>query len=1169
KGKNENDNASIASISRVYSCGSNERNQLGREGTWKRFQVIPELNNHLVVQLSCGYNHSLALTEAGQVFGFGCNLFGQLGIRTEHESLPKPTLIKKLAHEIIIQVACGGTHSIALTKKGLLYSWGSNGFGQLGTGDKGRCLYDPVVITKLSSIAVRCISAGGSHSMAVSYGNNIYVWGKNEFGQLGLGDTANRLSPCFQSALSNQEICYVSCGDDHSAAITRDGGLFTWGAGMYGQLGHGKFSNELLPRRVCELMGLQVSQVSCGRCHTLVVIGSKGRIYSFGLNGCGQLGIGTQTSESSPVKISGPWVEFDANEVTVRRISGPVVELNVNPEIKIESEWKDIDERMSIEDVDDDDFSGERDISLSPTFISSKGDDSDSPVVEEPEDMESAPCGRSSVEISEYISDPDSDCETEKPIFSNHLVSSLGGSVPGSHPRVNHVKLLAASASKGDQSFILTTRLDVNFSAVDYRNIGSTGNIYVFDNSVFDNMLLIDADERIPDEIIEYIESTFGSVASWNGSYLSSKTSESSPRINWESAYYGFNCLRKCPNQRLTEIAMNVIQEHLFPTLPTNCDNLDDEALRIFLLLPLFHIFHSEVQLKKIATLLSPFSKCMNRLNESAKKCVELWMTAVDKEYFQKLVEAYKSGVIFNLKEISEVKKKEEEEKVIHRGSTTQASAWLKDGLDMLRFLNNVNQKTKLLLYKEFYVPELHDTADIKMDYVEWLRAKHTTQKHPTNLFFCDYPFIFDAAAKTKILSVDSMIMRQKAAENVFQFILPLPHAQVVLTQSPFFEITVRRGSLVYSAAAQLLTERPPSEYKKPLKINFESKLSHVFVLRFLFHVLLHVNSLIDEEAVDAGAGVKKEFFLLLTKELLEIGKDDENSVPKFIEHDNGHTIWFNPNEIADYDLDIYELLGIVCALAIYNEVIIYAPFPLPLYKKILNEELELDDLSYLDQYLTKSLKEILHTSYTENEFDAVYCDLYFVATITIKGKAQEFELCKNGNTRRLTYKNRTEFVELYWKFMLNKSVEKSFGAFKTGFSKVVDNNLLHLFHAEELMQMVTGESACDWYLVEKDTVYKEPFSATHPTVKMFWKVFHSLSEEDKRNFLLFLTGSDKIPIVGLKMAMQPVKVSDEHLPVVHTCFNIVDLPEIYTSEEKLRSKLLQAIKHTQGFALA
>ena len=96
------------------------------------------------------------------------------------------------------------------------------------------------------------------------------------------------------------QICYVACGAEHTVCLTEDGGVFSFGSGQYGQLGHGSKSDEQIPKKIIELMGTEVSQVACGRKHTLAFVPTRGRLYAFGLGGSGQLGNSAFTSSLTP-----------------------------------------------------------------------------------------------------------------------------------------------------------------------------------------------------------------------------------------------------------------------------------------------------------------------------------------------------------------------------------------------------------------------------------------------------------------------------------------------------------------------------------------------------------------------------------------------------------------------------------------------------------------------------------------------------------------------------------------------------------------------------------------------------------------------------------------------------------------------------------------------------
>ncbi|NXA93502.1 HERC5 ligase, partial [Melanocharis versteri] len=172
---------------------------------------------------------------------------------------------------------------------GELFTWGQNTHGQLGVGSQTTLTPRPQLVERLKGIPLAQIAAGGAHSITVSLSGAVYSWGKNNFGQLGLGDMKDRDCPTYVGALEHWKTVFISCGADHTAVLSKEGLVCTFGAGESGQLGHNSTQNELLPRVVAELWGARVSHIACGRQHTLVYVPSLDKFYFFGSGDEGQL----------------------------------------------------------------------------------------------------------------------------------------------------------------------------------------------------------------------------------------------------------------------------------------------------------------------------------------------------------------------------------------------------------------------------------------------------------------------------------------------------------------------------------------------------------------------------------------------------------------------------------------------------------------------------------------------------------------------------------------------------------------------------------------------------------------------------------------------------------------------------------------------------------------
>lgn len=160
-------------------------------------------------------------------------------------------------------------------------------------------------------------------------------------------------------------------------------------------------------------------------------------------------------------------------------------------------------------------------------------------------------------------------------------------------------------------------------------------------------------------------------------------------------------------------------------------------------------------------------------------------------------------------------------------------------------------------------------------------------------------------------------------------------------------------------------------------------------LVSLLFQIKFH-----NEEAEDAG-GVRKEFFMLLLREVL----DPKYGMFKQYEETQ---IWFSEDSFED-DV-MYQLIGLLCGLAIYNFTIIDLPFPLALYKKILQEPVGLADLKALSPTLGNSLQSIL--DYTQPDLKEVF-DINFEISRDVYGEMRSVELKPGGDKIPVTLENK------------------------------------------------------------------------------------------------------------------------------------------------------------------
>ncbi len=252
--------------------------------------------------LSIGYEHSCAVVSTGGVKCWGDNSDGQLGDGTKTDRLIPASVID--LQRPVTAIAAGDRHTCVLLATGGVKCWGVGSRGQIGDNSAG--IQDRVVPTDVTGLSsgVAAISAGAEHTCALLSAGGIKCWGDNNYGQLGTGDTTDRLAPTNVTGLTSGASA-ISAGDHHTCAILTAGGMKCWGDNTFGQLGDNTVVRRLAPIFVAGLSSnlIRVNAISAGKNHTCAVlsVGTK----CWGENQFGQVGDNTNVNRRLPTSVAG------------------------------------------------------------------------------------------------------------------------------------------------------------------------------------------------------------------------------------------------------------------------------------------------------------------------------------------------------------------------------------------------------------------------------------------------------------------------------------------------------------------------------------------------------------------------------------------------------------------------------------------------------------------------------------------------------------------------------------------------------------------------------------------------------------------------------------------------------------------------------------------------
>ncbi|KAJ3095597.1 hypothetical protein HK100_005775 [Physocladia obscura] len=1071
----------VVSDGSLFTWGDNNNGQLGHSKNPKLPSRVDALDVFNIKSVSCGERFTVVLTTCGKVLSFGSNYRNSLGHSFDCSRVQKPKFVKfnqsshinDIPNPKISMVASGLRHTLLLSEDGCVWGFGDNSVGQLALESNERLASSgAALIAELFGLPICKIACGNNFSMALTSSGNVYSWGSNESGQLGLGTKTSLHSPTLIKTLSG--IVNISLGASHCAAIDFNGNCFLWGDGSFGQIAFVGVSSAIpIPLKTMDGCDFGATKsVFCGRNYTFVIaekFAGDGtdrkdvKVYSFGSNEYGQLASGDLVNRNSPSLVNFPiCLEIEKYHTIFCGLGDQVLLISDNRDVfksisrandglsltevkllvsSIEKDGSNVSGEILLSKLQKTWFSLSR---LNGCFVTTDG----------------AKIGDLNIGIS--LSDAKAALKLmfkmKNQKWAPPIHKILSDVFPSHNIRPSASVLLNSSPEALRGILIL---FENQLLVKDKENLLGIDRLVTIINGLTDEQKFVLEKWWIVNPSLRENFRTAVSILNKALTLYTQKRLEA-PTVNTLNVLKWLWTINNRPYDDKDPLQFRYSEKTSWNE-PSSVPSSDVSQ-------SLAHIPHLTPGAHPTMTDIANFATSM---------------------FTQHMEAAFKSAPEITLGD-------------------------------------RPSPKT-LIPHSEFVNEVLSKRVDFKNDFLQlcantrpsFMFGPSVQNPENTNIFaFCKFSFSFTLGARTLLLALDSQ--RQQMESQTFSLIRHLRSSSPIVNNgrepinnsdgslaertrirhSPprpetiFNLIALRRNHLLHDTF-KAISKMNVQDLKKPLKVKFEHEIG-----------------------VDGG-GVSREFMNLFFQALLkhsDMFEDAETGVSQYI--------WFNP--LSTRSVKAFRTAGRILGIALFNGYITYVPFPLVLFKRLLGWPATLDDLAALKPSIAKWLKTM-----EEHENPETFEDLFdgFEFSVTVRArkvddKSVDVEPYKTiglpgkYSKQAVTFENRHEYVKAMIQWHTGGNVEAMLTEFRKGFLECCGGPVLDQLLPEQLEVLIKGKDLrqANFRDLETVAVYKEPYHKNHPVILRFWSVFHALPVEFKHKFLKFMTGSDSIPpIRGLK----------------------------------------------------